>query len=278
MPRTICNGVSCYWEEQGSGPPVVLAHPLFCDAEYWDAVARDLSRDHRVIRIDFRCHGRSVGNTHPWPIREIADDLATLIDAAGEKAAVVVGAGMGGLGALRLAIRDPARLTGLVLMGTDAGAATPIEKPFWKLVHVLATRFEPDQRPAVVPRAALLNPVLERLMFSKKTRATDRALVDKWLEVFAAQDPTSTPFAIQAVADRDSVAADLSKVRTPTLILDGAGDRCNPPHRGARLHKGIAGSRREVIPDAGHMMALEQPAEVTRHLRSFLSQLVRAAA
>ncbi len=270
MPRTICNGVSYFWSEEGQGPPVILAHPLFADAEYWDAIAPSLVKHHRVIRFDFRCHGRSVGTTTRFSLEDLADDLGDLVAETSAKGAAVVGAGMGGHAALRLAIRRPEVVGKLVLMNVDAGAESAVGKGIYTLVYRLATQFEPDQRPDMIPRSAWLNPLLVRFMFSPRTRKDQAEMVKGWLKKFTAQDPTATPFAALAMANRTSVKADLGKVTAPTLILDGADDRQNPGGRGAALAKGIGSSRREVVADAGHMVAVEKPQEVLAILEPFL--------
>jgi 3-oxoadipate enol-lactonase len=109
-------------------------------------------------------------------------------------------------------------------------------------------------------------------MFGRSTladpaRAAERAA---WLAALK-RNRRSIHRAVNGVLERQGVHDDLSKVRTPTLIAVGEEDVATPPAKAERLHAGIAGSRLERIPRAGHTSTLEQPAHVTRLLRDFFS-------
>jgi pimeloyl-ACP methyl ester carboxylesterase len=65
----------------------------------------------------------------------------------------------------------------------------------------------------------------------------------------------------------------LHRVRKPTLILVGEHDRTTTPRAARVLHEGIAGSELVVIPDAGHMSFVEQPAAYVDAVRGFLRRI-----
>lgn len=121
MPEVRANGVRLYYEEHGSGEPIVGLHGAGSSAAFWVDAARKLAKRGRTIVYDRRGHFRS---ERPEPyatdVHEQADDAAALIDALSAAPAVVIGRSYGGAVALDLALRHPDRVRALVLLEGDA--------------------------------------------------------------------------------------------------------------------------------------------------------------
>lgn len=102
--------------DAGSGPAVVLLHGLTATHRYVVMGSRALERaGHRVIGYDARGHGASTpGDAYGYPA--LAEDLARVLDAHGVERAVLAGASMGAHTLLRLALTDPGRVAGLVII------------------------------------------------------------------------------------------------------------------------------------------------------------------
>jgi pimeloyl-ACP methyl ester carboxylesterase len=77
---------------------------------------------------------------------------------------------------------------------------------------------------------------------------------------------------------REAILDRLPRVTVPTLVLVGAEDRAQPPGRSREIARAIPGAELAVIPQAGHLSALEQPEAVTGALRAFLGRLEAAPA
>jgi pimeloyl-ACP methyl ester carboxylesterase len=75
-----------------------------------------------------------------------------------------------------------------------------------------------------------------------------------------------------AIMNRPDSLADLAAIECPTLVMAGACDEITTPDQAAEMANVIPGARLVVVPDCGHLSALEQPAAVTRTLLSWLSQ------
>jgi pimeloyl-ACP methyl ester carboxylesterase len=119
--RTI-NGVRLYYEEHGSGAPILCVHGAGSSALLWSDAIRELARLGRVIAYDRRGCTRS---ERPQPyertsVAEHADDAAALLDALSAAPAVVVGRSYGATVATDLALRYPDRVRALVLLEGDA--------------------------------------------------------------------------------------------------------------------------------------------------------------
>jgi 3-oxoadipate enol-lactonase len=80
--------------------------------------------------------------------------------------------------------------------------------------------------------------------------------------------------ALAAMRDRvDSESLLPTLVGLPSLVIVGQEDTLTPPDRARAMAQAIPGARLEIIPGAGHLPSVEQPAAVTRSLREFLSSL-----
>jgi 3-oxoadipate enol-lactonase len=103
------------WAEDtaGDGPPLVLLHPGVGDSRIWDLMLPRLADQFRVIRYDVRGYGRSAPATAPY---RLVDDLIAVLDHLRLHRVHLVGCSMGGATAVNLALADPARVTGMVLL------------------------------------------------------------------------------------------------------------------------------------------------------------------
>ncbi len=121
MPEARVNGVSLYYEEHGTGEPIVCLHGAGSSAAVWSDAVAELAKHGRTIAYDRRGHSRS---ERPEPyatnVHEQADDAAALIDALGAAPAIVIGRSYGGAVAIDLALRYPDRVRALVLLEGDA--------------------------------------------------------------------------------------------------------------------------------------------------------------
>lgn len=97
----------------GDGPPLVLLHPGIGDSRIWEAMLPRLTPSYRVIRYDVRGYGRSPAPTVEY---SLLDDLVAVLDHFGLDRVPIVGCSMGGGTAICLALADPGRVAGLVLL------------------------------------------------------------------------------------------------------------------------------------------------------------------
>jgi pimeloyl-ACP methyl ester carboxylesterase len=110
------NGLSLYYEEHGSGEPLVLLHGGFGATELMAPIVPALAAGRRVIAVDLQGHGRTADVDRPLRPELMADDIAALIEHLGLERADVMGYSLGGLVALRTAIQHPGRVRNVVLV------------------------------------------------------------------------------------------------------------------------------------------------------------------
>ena len=109
-------------------PAIVFVHGAAFDHSVWQWQSRYFAHHgYSVLAVDLPGHGRSPGTVRT-SIEALADWVAALLEAAGVERAAVVGHSMGSLVALETALRHPARVTRLALVGTSAPMA--VGEPF----------------------------------------------------------------------------------------------------------------------------------------------------
>lgn len=254
------DGVEIFYEDTGTGLPIVLGHSFLCSGNMWREQSAALSRDFRVINLDLRGHGRSSPVTRPFSLYDAVSDVIAVLDQLGIQAATWCGLSIGGMVALRAALTHPERVARLVLLDTDAGPETGFRKFKYRAMG-FGVR--------VVGIGPFL-PSIARLMFGGTTRRENPSLVSEWVAEAASLHVPSALHCLDALTKRDSLIEQLDRINAPALILVGEEDHSLPPSLSRRIHSRLRHSAFAIIPAAGHLSALERPEAVTDAIRGFL--------
>ncbi len=239
-------------EGESNRPALVCVHGAGSSSVMFMDVVRRLSPQRRVVAPDLPGHGQS----DPWhPPSEVSIDMYR--DAVGTVCAelqiaraVLLGHSMGALVALAAAAAWPERVAGLVLVNSGASI---------KVAPEVFTRIESD-----FPR---FGKWFSRLVWSPTTPLDT---IERWGAVALTADQATTEADFRAVARFDATAL-LDRIQAPTLVLGGADDRSTPPKLSQTLAAGITGARAIIVPNAGHMLAQEQPDIFFAELETFLA-------
>ena len=245
-----------YFTERGSGPPLLLVHGLMITGEMFDPVIDELATRHRVIVPDLRGHGRSRGLPPPYSARQLAADLARLLDDLAIGSTAVLGYSQGGAIAQQLALDEPARCDRLVLACTYAfNMATAREKVEGHVVPLLLQVLGMRR--------------FAKLILSHGLKQVDARRADWVIGLIADQDRKA-----MVGAWKDAMAFDsrrrLAGIRCPTLVVAASNDQAVPLHHARMLHEGIAGSRLVIVDRADHALIWERPDELVRVTEEFL--------
>ena len=239
--------------------PVVFLHAFPLNAGMWAGQVEALP-DRATLAPDFPGFGGrapGVSDLEGFARSALAD-----MDAAGIGKAVVVGLSMGGYVAFRLLGLAPERVVGLVLADTKAGADNEAgrTKRTDQAARVRAegVAWMPD---AFAP--ALLGPT---------TMASRPEVVGYVKELVGKADPEGVARALEAMRERPDSTPQLGTIRVPTLVVVGEEDGLTPVADARILADGIPGAELEVLPGAGHLANLEDPAAFNAALTSFLGR------
>jgi pimeloyl-ACP methyl ester carboxylesterase len=110
------NGISLYYEEHGSGQPLVLLHGGLAAGSMYAPILPELARGHRVILVDLQAHGHTADVDRPLRYETMADDVAGLIGHLGLERADLMGYSFGAATAVRMAIQHPALVRRLAIV------------------------------------------------------------------------------------------------------------------------------------------------------------------
>lgn len=270
MPTAQINGINMYYEEQGSGEPLLMIMGLSGHVMHWLFQAPALAPHYRVVTFDNRGAGRSDAPPGPYSTRQMADDAAALLEHLGIERARVVGWSMGGMIAQELVLAHPQRVERLVLLASLAKV-----KPYG---HAWLTFGEQARERELEPRGLALwsMPWLYTPAFMTNTQMVEAALNQ------VAADPYpigAQGFAGQSAACRAHDALDrLSGITAPTLVLVGAEDILTPPEYSREMAARIPGARLQLLERGGHGISLEYPQLVNDALLAFLAERQPAGA
>lgn len=142
MPTVETNDISTYYEEYGSGPPLVVAHGATADHQAWAEVLQPLADDFRVLLYDLRGHGRTPGSPHDkYTPKMYADDLAAFIEALELDEPAILGHSLGGMIGYTFADRHPEKLSALITVGSRTPQV--FTKGEWMSNNVFSPIFTP---------------------------------------------------------------------------------------------------------------------------------------
>ncbi len=272
MPHaTADDGVRLYYEETGSGTPLIFVHEYAGDFRSWEPQLRHFGQ--RYWAIAFNARGYPPSDVPPavaaYSQARAADDILAVLDQLAIDRAHVVGLSMGGFATLHFGLRHAARARSLAVAGCGYGA-------------------EPTQR--------------ER--FRSEAEAVAAFIAEHGMENFAAKyaygptrvqfenkDPRGFAEFMRMLAEHDAVGArntqlgvqrerpslydlleEMKTLTTPTLILTGDEDwPCLQP--GFLLKQTIPSAALAVMPNCGHAINIENPGEFNRIVGQFLAQV-----
>lgn len=253
-------------EVHGTGDAVVLLHSFPLDRRMWSGQrALFAGTGHRGIVVDLPGFGASpVPEAGPPSLEAMARAVVDTLDAAGAERAVWVGLSLGGYVALAAAEIAPERVAGLVLADTRAGADDPPTRA-GRMLNLALVR----DRGA----AALTEKLWPRLVAPDAAEAV-RARVR---ELGAAQSREGVAFALAAMRDRPDRRALAASLDLPTLVVVGARDEITPPAEMRDLASSMRRADFVEIAGAGHLSALENPADFNAAVLAFLRRARGAA-
>ena len=261
----LANGQKLYFEVHGEGPPLVLVMGIGYDATLWTlAQVPALSRTFKVVIFDNRDCGRSSRAVGPYSTADMADDVASLMDALEIDRAHLLGLSMGGMIAQEFALRHSGRLQRLVLSGCGAAPARVAFDPIRTWNWVKAT----DKTGEVFACQQFT------WLFSNSFLRNKEA-VEQTIALFAGNPNPVGPDAYDRQAQaylRHDALDRLADIKAPTLVIAGEQDLLTPPWVCREVADRIPRSRFEIIKGDGssHVVPIERAHEFNDLASAFL--------
>jgi pimeloyl-ACP methyl ester carboxylesterase len=272
MPHlTTDDGVKLYFEETGSGTPVVFVHEFAGDFRSWEPQVRFLARRYRCVTFNARGYPPSEvpEDVARYSQARAVDDIRAVLDGLGIDKAHIVGLSMGGLSTLHFGLTYPERARSLLVAGAGYGAEKSEQEKFRAEAEVSAGKLGSEGM-AAFARLYAHGPT--RVQFETKD-PRGFAEFKAMLAEHSARGSANTQLGVQR--RRPSVydlGEGLARLAVPMLVVTGDEDwPCLAP--GIFIKRTCPSAALLVVPNSGHAVNLEEPGFFNAALADFLAQV-----
>lgn len=255
------NQQNIYFEDTGGdGLPLILGHGFLMDQQMFAPQVAALSPEFRVITWDERGFGQTESDGQPFTYWDSARDCLGLLDHLGIEKAVVGGMSQGGYLSLRVALLEPQRVIGLVLLNTQAGPEDPANVEGYRvMMRAWVEQGLADEQAEYIASIILADPQ-ENARWIAKWKA------QKNLQALMA--------AVECLLGREDITERLSEIQAPALVVHGTADTAIPMPLAEKLCAGLVNSQPLVrVEGAAHAANLTHPEQVNPPLLIFLRRL-----
>lgn len=252
-----------FYKVEGQGAPLVLLHPFPANHKFWQPVAALLAARYRLVMPDLRGHGASQAGDVPATMEKHAADVLRVCEAVGIERAIFAGVSIGGYVLFEFWRRHHERVQALILCDTRAQADNDEGR---------ANRLKSAEQVLKEGKDRFLDEMIAKLL-GATTRSRRPDLVAAARKMLGEMTPQGITAVQRGMAERPDSIPTLKTINVPTVIVVGEEDTLTPPADSELMHKQIAGSRLEVVPQAGHYAPFERYEDVVGILRRFMDRL-----
>ena len=269
MPYADFKGVQLYYEEAGTGFPIIFVHEFAGDLRSWEGQMRYFSRRYRCIAFNARGY---LPSDVPAAVSQYSqaiatDDIANVMRSLGIRKAHIIGCSMGGYATLHFGLRYAGMARSLTVIGAGYGSDPDKRAQFLRDTEVMARRFEQLGTPEAITTYQI-GPA--RVQLQNKDPRGFKELC----EAFADHSPLGSANTLRGVQARRptiyNLARGLARMSVPTHIISGDEDtQCLEP--GVFIKRTCPAARLTVVAATGHAVNIEEPDLFNRITDEFLS-------
>jgi len=257
-------GASLYYEVAGQGEAVLFIHAGIADSRMWDEQFSVFAQRYQTIRYDIRGFGQSQMPAAPFAHHA---DPANLLRALNIEKAYVIGNSFGGKIAVDFALTYPEMVASLVLVAPSIGGDTPSPevRQFWEEEEALVEQGNLEAATELNVRVWVDGP---RRTAGQVNAHVRQRVHDMQYHTFTVPVPEGS----EEIELQPPAMTRLAEIRVPTLIIVGNYDFPDKLELAQRLSEQIPNAQLVIIPDAAHVVSMEQPEQFNQHVLSFLDQ------
>ena len=275
MPTVKVRNGEIYFEESGSGEPVVLMAGLGHGAAYFEKTLPLLAGAGRAVAIDPRGVGRSTSKREEYSVEGWAQDVADLIEGLGAQRAHLVGSSLGACVALQAAVDFPDRVASLVVVAGFSELDRSLELNFRLRIGIIERLGLGDELAAHIAMWTLGRDFINT--------PAGREAVDRLFAAVRRNSPERYLAFIRAILKfgrvepgqegETKLTQRLGEIRVPTCVIVGGQDILTPVSQSRQIADRIAGAEMHVVPGCGHITFSEKPEETAALVRDFLMKV-----
>lgn len=276
MAHAEIRGGRIYYEEAGSGEPIILLPGLGHDHAYYAKTVPLLAVHGRVVTLDPRGLGQSSAATGGYSVEGWAADVVALIDWLGAPRAHLVGSSLGACVAMQAALDAPARVGSLTLVAGFSELDRALEMNFRMRLKMLDATGLSDELAMHISMWTLGRSFLDsdegRAAMDKLFASVKRNSVERYKTFintilrFGRCEPDQ--------AGQPKLTARLHEIGVPTRVICGEEDILTPVALSRRMAGRIPGAEFRVVPQCGHITFTERPRETAALIAEFLARVV----
>lgn len=259
MPYCSVDDIELYYQEEGSGPPLLLVHGLGSSRRDWFEQVDHFKDRYRVLRVDLRGHGRSGRGEGPYHIAQFARDVAVFLRRVNAVPAHVVGLSMGGMVALQLGADAPGLVRSLVVVNSLVDAELQTWGDLWFYVSRRAAIW-------VLGMERVGEILADRLFVKPDQEDLRRGFVERWSQ----NDKQAYLWSMDAIIGW-SIWDRLSAIPAPALIVSSDEDY-TPVAEKRRMVTEMPHAELAVVEDARHALPVEKPEAFNKVAERFLGE------
>jgi 3-oxoadipate enol-lactonase len=249
-----------FYEVAGSGPVLIFLHDGLVHREIWDYQFPFFSKKYKVIRYDRRGYGKSSEAEGAFSNIQDLNDLYTQLQV---DRASLIAMSSGGRLAIDFTLRFPEKVSSLILVGAVVGGFPYTQHFYSRGSHLPADLKTTEER-------ALYYAKDDPYEIFRENVAAEEKVVQ-----LVKNNPRRGHGS--AVGPRPAKPAylRLNEIKVPALILVGEFDIPDVHAHAGAIQAGIANSKRDIIPNSGHLIPIEQPERCNEIVAKFLDELSR---
>ena len=257
MPKALLNGINLYYEDNGSGFPVIFTHGYAGTNRAWEGQVAALSERYRFITYDMRGHGQSDApdTLSRYTLDIVVEDIYQLLRHLGIRKAVIGGLSLGGYLTIHFYNQHPDMVAAIILMDTGPGYRTPEKARDWNQIRMDC--------------ASILEAEGMRGFMKSEYSKEDYYVTP---EVMIKQNPRGLANISRGVMINPWGLDILPNIKVPALVICGDRDAVYLSATDYMVQK-IPGAKKVIIANAGHGANIDQPQVFETTVLDFLDNL-----
>ncbi len=261
MPTLNINSITIDYELEGQGLDVVFINGLTMTLAGWAYQMKPFTERYRVLRYDCRGQGGSDKPDKEYTQELHAEDLSLLLQKQDIDKAHIIGLSNGGMIAQHFALKHPERTGALVLVDTCSYVGKLLELTVHSWIKATEAGGNDLRYDVLLPQ-----------IFSENFIENNEALIKNMKEFSSEINSPRAVINLAKASISHDLRSEVSKIKSPTLIIAGEEDILISPKYSKILHGEIENSELVILKDCAHVPPIEKPTEFNSIVLEFLKK------
>jgi len=253
-----------FYTDEGNGNVIVFIHGFLESSDIWNDYSEKLSQNFRVICIDLPGHGKSSNISKVHSMKLMSEEVRNILEILGINKCLMVGHSMGGYVTMEFASRFPRFLKGIVLLNSQAGSDSEMDKVnrnrTIELVENDHTSFITSFYPG---------------LFAPENAGRYNKEIEWLRSIGLSMDKEGIIASLAGMRDRADHVSTLENSEVPVLIIAGDHDSRIPVEKIRHQTANAPKARLVILEGTGHLAYIEEKDEVLTIIRNFASEVFK---